>query len=210
MLNNAPFRAGHSTTIFSIDFHQALNIEVNIDKQLIYFLLYQTNLFANFDIIISYALILGCSCILFLIIFSCSKAYASILLNKKLKYVNLTIEEQVEYYFEKSFIITTIFQMILSIFLLVTYYYNNPSNIVIKQLKELSILIIIIIIFILLSIIIWFILLKQYIEKLEMKVRNLDIRKTETSTSKDNQSLYRNRVKIIINVDFNEKENHDE
>ena len=106
-----------------------------ISPVFIYFLLYQPTLFdTKFNDIISYALILGCSCILFLIIFACSTVYANVLLINKGK--DLTGDDKkIEYYFKNSCIITIIAQLIISIFLVVIKFSNNLPDEFIEQLK---------------------------------------------------------------------------
>lgn len=114
----------------------------------IYFLLYQPTTVESHNIFVSSTIIIGCEFILFLIVFSSSKVFSSILLLKKYNTKSkLDIEAVEHYYYEKSFVITTIFQGVLSLILIVSYYYNNPSELFAKQLSELIFVIIMVIAF---------------------------------------------------------------
>lgn len=134
----------------------------------VYFLIYQPIVAREYNVFVSSTLIIGCSCILFFIIFCCSKIFASMLLSKKYKLnKKLSYEEAIHYYFQKSLVITTIFQGILTMFIVGNYCYKNSSNINIKQLNELFIIIVIIIAYILLCISLWIYSLLKHIEVLE-------------------------------------------
>lgn len=156
----------------------------------IYFLLYQPSVVKDYNIFISSTLILGCGCLLFFLIFLSSKVYSSMLLTEKIKANNkLTIEEKEHYYFEKSFVITTIFQGILSILLIISFYYNNPSKFNTNQINDFIIVLIVIIVFITISFGFWINSLLKYIDNLE----------------KENE--YLTSYKIKHNTEINTKEN---
>lgn len=118
----------------------------------LYFLLYQKPIIKTYNMFIFSTLVLGFGCLLFLIVFISSKIYASRLLARELKAnPNLTQKEKEDYYLRKSFIITTVFQGLLSILILVSYFSKNSSEIIIIQFNELFIVFITIIIYICVS-----------------------------------------------------------
>ena len=169
---------------------------MSLSPVFIYFLLYQYDLFKKFNITISCILIFGCSCIWFSVFFSFSQAYASCLLTKKLiSNPNMSMREKEDYYFEKSFKVNTLFQMLLTILLILTYSYYHSEYVPIKAIKELKLVIIVISVFVILSLIIWSILLILKI-----------LSKSSNNSSKDNNYLDVNKNKINININtYNEK-----
>ena len=134
----------------------------------IYFLLYQPAIVTSNNIFVSSTLIIGCGCLLFFLIFSSSKVFSSMILLKKYNISSILDKKAMEhYYYEKSFVIATIFQGILSLFLIASYHYYNPCRLFAKQLDELTFVIIGIFLFSTIAIVLRIITLFKYIRILE-------------------------------------------
>lgn len=165
---------------------------------LIYVLIYQLDKINN--IFISSTLILGCSSLLFFIVFMASKVFSSILLEREIKTNTKMKEEEIEaYYFKKTFLIATIFQGILSIIILSNHYTIN-KNIDINQFKELFVAIVVLATFLIVSFIVWIISLLRYIKALELKLENESLNVNDKSLIdllKDNEELSKKVIRLL-------------
>ena len=139
---------------------------------MIYVSLYNPAIINNMNLITT-VIILGCSCILFFIVFICSEIFATILLTKKLKTPNTMNDEKIEkYYFSKSLFITTIFQGILSLTIVINYLYKHPSFVYAQHLEDLSLIILIVIGYIAISVGLWILYLLKYVKRLKLRLLN--------------------------------------
>lgn len=171
---------------------------IGLSPVLIYVLIYQLDKINN--IFISSTLILGCSSLLFFIVFMASKVFSSILLEREIKTNTKMKEEEIEaYYFKKTFLIATIFQGILSIIILSNHYTIN-KNIDINQFKELFVAIVVLATFLIVSFIVWIISLLRYIKALELKLENESLNVNDKSLIdllKDNEELSKKVIRLL-------------
>lgn len=105
---------------------------------LVYLSLYYPVIINNINLFTT-IIILGCCCLLFFIVFICSEIFAAMFLIKKMKVSNIMKDEEIaKYYYDKSFLITAIFQGILTLIIVINYLYRNSSILYSQNLNDLS------------------------------------------------------------------------
>lgn len=177
----------------------------------IFFLIYQYDMLIHMNIFISSTLIFGISSILFFIIFSSSKAFATLLLEKEIlrkkenNNYEMSYSEKEHYYFYMSFLISSIFQLILSI-LIAGSHYITDNDINVSMVRELYVPIVILISFIVISLFVWINSLLGYIKGLENsqvdydKIENTNIEYKDIDMLIDELKLNEKHIEELITV----------
>lgn len=137
----------------------------------IYIILNHSTIIINFDIIIC-SLIIGCSFLLYFIVFFASEIFAALLLSRKIQRNHESFDKE-QYFYNISSNITTIFLGVLSIIIIIIYFCEHPSIIIKMHFGDL-ILLLYVLTYLIVCLVFWLYLYLKYKkiisnEKLQIK-----------------------------------------